>query len=279
MAKKAKTITKSGASSIRVKGRSGSSRGRAKVASRAVGRFVLPLIIICVLAGMLLFLGLSGYQMATASYFFDLKNIDIRGTERTPVEDIRRIVSASVEKPGVWNADLSNIRAKLEKFPFIKSAAVSMTLPAGIRVNVTERVPAAVVHLGSGNFLVDSEGAILAASTANEKDLPFILQGWDESKTEKAVPENLARLKVYKKMLDEWKQFNLTARVSEVNLANPREPVAVVEDSGHPIAISLARDNLGKSLKTAIDALSGKGARVKSVDAGGIYPVIQYLEF
>ena len=279
MAKKAKTITKSRASSLRVKGRGGSSRARANAASRAVGRFVLPLIIICILAGLLGFVGLSGYQTATESYFFDLKNIDIRGTDRTPVEDIRSIVSASIAKPGVWNADLSDIRAKLEKFPFVKSAAVSMTLPAGIRVNVTERVPAAVVHLGSGNFLVDNEGAILAASVANEKDLPFILQGWDESKTEKAVPENLARLKVYKKMLDEWKQFDLTARVREVNLSNPREPVAVVEDSGHPIAIALARDNLGKSLKTAIEAVSGKGARVKSVDAGGVYPVIQYLEF
>ena len=79
-------------------------------------------------------------------------------------------------------------------------------------------------------------------------------------------------------MLDEWRQFDLTARVKEVNLANPRDPIAVVEDSGHTVAVSLARDNLGKSLKTAIEALVGKGARVRSVDAGGVYPVLQYLE-
>ena len=42
---------------------------------------------------------------------------------------------------------------------------------------------------------------------------------------------------------------------------------------------TLAKDNLGKSLKTAIEALSGKGAKIKSVDAEGISPVIQYLEF
>jgi hypothetical protein len=93
------------------------------------------------------------------------------------------------------------------------------------------------------------------------------------------MPDNLARLKLYRKMLDEWKQFDLTSRVKEVNLANPREPVAVIEDSGRSITVTLAKDNLGKSLKTAIEAVSGKGARVKSVDAEGIYPVLQYLEF
>lgn len=277
MPKKKKAITKAKTASVRVRS-GGSLRSRGKVVVRSFSHLVLPLIIIGILAGGLLFMFLSGYQTATASPFFSLRNIDIRGTERTSKDEISRIVSTSVEKPGVWNADLSDIRAKIEKFPFVKSAAVSRTLPAGIRVNITERVPAAVVQLNSGKFLIDVEGTLLTAVKGNEKEFPFILRGWDESKTEKAVPDNLARLKVYKKMLDEWQQFDLAARVKEVNLANPRDPVAVVEDSGHTIAVTLARDNLGKSLKTAIEALAGKGARVKSVDSGGIYPVIQYLE-
>lgn len=276
MPKKKKSITNAKTASVRVRG--GGSRSRGKVVARSFSHLVLPLIIIAILAGGLLFMFLSGYQTATASQFFSLRNIDISGTERTSKEEISRIVSTSVEKPGVWNADLSEIRSRIEKFPFVRSAAVSRTLPAGIRVHITERVPAAVVQLNSGKFLIDVEGTLLTAVKGNEKDFPFVLRGWDESKTEKAVPDNLARLKVYKKMLDEWKQFDLASRVKEVNLVNPRDPVAVVEDSGHTIAVTLARDSLGKSLKTAIEALAGKGARVKSVDSGGIYPVIQYLE-
>jgi len=279
MPKKRKTSTKTKASSVKLKRTSSATRARNTAVKRTFGRFVLPLVIICLLLGGLAFLGFSGYRTATASEFFSLKNIDVRGTERTSPEDIRRVVAAAAEKPGVWNADLSDIRAKIEKFSFVKSAAVSMILPAGIRVNVTERVPAAIVHLTSGNFLVDGDGVILAAATANDKDIPFVLQGWDESKTEKAMPDNLTRLKLYKKMLDEWKQFDLVSRVKEVNLANPREPVAVVEDSGRSIAVTLAKDDLGKSLKLAIEAVSGKGAKVKSVDAEGNYPVLQYLDF
>ena len=225
------------------------------------------------------FLGVFGYQTATASGFFGLRNIDVRGTSRTSADDVKRIVAASVEKHGVWRADLGDIRAKIEKFPFVKTAAVSMVLPAGVRVNVTERVPAAVVHLSSGNFYVDGEATILSAAPANDKDLPFVLNGWDESKTEKAAPDNLARLKIYRKMLDEWKPYDLAARVKEVNLANAREPVAVIEDSGRNIAVSLAGKDLGKSLRMAIEAVAGKGAKVKGVDAAGIYPVLQYLDF
>ena len=279
MPKKRKTSTKTKASSVKLKRTSSATRARNTAVKRTFGRFVLPLVIICLLLGGLAFLGFSGYRTATASEFFSLKNIDVRGTERTSPEDIRRVVAAAAEKPGVWNADLSDIRAKIEKFPFVKTAAVSMILPAGIRVNVTERIPAAIVHLTSGNYLVDGDGVILAAATANDKDIPFVLQGWDESKTEKAMPDNLARLKLYKKMLDEWKQFDLVSRVKEVNLTNPREPVAVVEDSGRSIAVTLAKDDLGKSLKLAIEAVSGKGAKVKSVDAEGNYPVLQYLDF
>jgi len=247
--------------------------------SRAVGRFVLPLIIICMLLGVIGFLGLAGYQTATASMFFGLKNIDVRGTDRTSAEDVRKIVMASVEKSGVWNADLGDIRTRIEKFPFVKSAAVSMALPAGIRVNITERAPAAVVRLSSGNYLVDSDGTILALANDKNSDFPFVLRGWDEAKTEKAGPENLLRLKVYKKMLDEWKQFGLSSQVKEVNISNPREPTAMIEDSGRTITVLLARDNLGKSLKTALEAVSGKGSKVASVDAAGISPVITYLDF
>ncbi len=279
MPKKRKTNSKARAASVRLKQSSSASRARSKAVKRTFGRFVLPLMITGLLLGGLAFLGLSGYRTATASDFFGLRDIDIRGAERTPPEDIRRLVAAAVEKPGVWNADLGDIRARIEKFPYVKSAAVSRVLPTGIRVNVTERVPAAVVQLTSGTFFVDGEGVILSAATANDKDLPFVLRGWDEAKTEKAGPDNLVRLKLYRKMLDEWKQFDLTSHVKEVNLANPREPVAVIEDSGRSIAVTLAKDNLGKSLKTAIEAVSGKGARVKAVDAEGIYPVLQYLEF
>ena len=279
MANKKKTIAKPTKSSVKVRGRKGASRFSDRTLSLSFGRWGLPLAISCLLIAALAVLGFTFYRTATESDFFDVRSIDIRSTDRTSAEDIRRIVSADAEKPGVWNADLADIRAKVEKLPFVKAASISRMLPGGIRVDVTERTPAAIVHLRSGDFLIDSEGMILVAATRNEKDFPFALYGWDETKTEKAPAENLTRLKFYKKMLDEWRQFDVATRVKQVDLTDPKQPSAVIEDSGRPISILLAKDSLGKSLKTAIEAVTGKGAKIKSVNAGGVYPVIQYLDF
>ena len=278
MVKKKKTTAKPKALPAKPRGRAASSRVAGKSVSQSFGRFGLPLLLCVVLIAGLAVMVALGYQTATESEFFKVRSIDIRGNDKTPAEDIRRIVASEVEKPGVWNADLADIKLKIEKFPFVKSAAVSRRLPAGIRVDVVERVPAAIVHLKAGDFLIDGEGAILTAA-GNEKEFPIALYGWDEAKTEKAPTENAARLKLYKKMLDEWKQFDLVSRVKQVDLSDLKEPTAIIEDSGRPIAIMLAKDSLGKSLKTGIEAVAGKGAKVKSVNTGSGYPVIQYLEF
>ena len=238
MAKKRKTSpnSRSRTRSVKLKGsRRVSKRAAPRQITAAFGKYLLPLMITAVLLGATVFLALSGYQTATASSFFGLRTVDVRGNEHTPSEDIKRVVSASVEKTGVWNADLGEIRLAIEKFPFVKSAAVSRMLPGGIRVNVTERTPVAVVRLSSGNYLMDGEGTALSIVKDKNNDFPFVLQGWDEAKTEKAGTDNLNRLKMYKKMLDEWKQFDLASRVKEVNLSNPRDPVAVIEDSGSPV--------------------------------------------
>lgn len=279
MAKKKKTFAKPKSSAAKPRSRASSSRVSGKAVSQSFSRVGLPLLIWVVLLAGLAVLGVFGYRTATESDFFKVRSIDIRGNEKTPTEDIRRMVAADVEKPGVWNADLADIRLKIEKFPYVKSASVSRTLPAGIRVDVTERVPAAIVRLKGGEFLVDGEGTILSAAAGNEKDFPIVLNGWDETKTERAPTDNVARLKLYKKMLDEWKQFDLISRVKQVDLSDLKEPTAVVEDSGRAISIMLAKDSLGKSLKTAIEAVAGKGAKIKSVNTGSGYPVIQYLDF
>lgn len=277
MAKKNRATIRS--RTTRAKRRVTSSKLSRGGVSQNFGRFGLPLAISGVLIVAIAVLGFTFYRTATDSQFFKVRNIEVRGANRTPSEDIRRIVASETEKPGVWNADLADIRLKIEKFPFVKSASVSRMLPAGIRVDVVERVPQAIVHLKSGDFLVDGEGTILSAMNGVDQDFPFVLYGWDEAKTEKAPADNIARLKLYKKMLDEWKQFDLMARVKQVDLTDVREPTAVVEDSGRTISVLLAKDNLGKSLKTAIEVVTGKGAKIKSVNVGGASPVIQYLEF
>lgn len=272
---------KTSAKSTVVKRRKPTRKRTAKRVSvgAATAKYVIPSILSVFLLIGIGYLGVMGYQSATRSDFFRLENVYVTGNNRTGVEDIRRVVFAEAESTGVWNADYASMKQKIEKFPFVRTASVSASLPSGIKVVLEERVPIAVVRTAAGDFLVDSEGGFLAKAGAGENAFPFYMKGWDEAKTEKAHNENLARLKMFKKVFDELKQFGIENSVAAADLSNPRVPVVSVKDGERPIAVTLARDNIGKGLKTALDAISGKESKVRSIDAAGVSPVIQFLEF
>lgn len=219
-----------------------------------------------------------GYRTATASAFFDVKTIDVRGVARLEKADIERIVNRQTAKSGVWNADLAQVKADVERLTLVKSAVVSRVLPDGLRVSITERAARAVVHLNSGDFWADDDAVIFGAVQKNEERPPFNLIGWDESKTEKAAKDNRERVKIYLKMLDEWQSFELAKRVHTVDLADLQEPQAIVQDSGETVAIILPRENYGKRLQNGLERIAGKGKEVKSIDVTGTQPSLGFRE-
>lgn len=207
-----------------------------------------------------------GYRTVTASEFFDVKKIDVRGLNRASKSEIEAIVSGQTEKSGAWNADLNIIKEKVERLPFVKSAAVSRVLPDGVRVNLIERVPKAIARINGGDFWVDDEGVILALVGKTEERLPFIMRGWDETKTDEATKDNQARIKVYQKMLEEWRSFDLANRVQAVDLSDVKSPQVFVTEEGEQKTIILAKDNFGKKLQTGLENIAGRGDAVAGID-------------
>ena len=245
-------------------------RHGASTRSFAAGRnIVLPFFLsICILT-CLAAISFLGYRTVTASDFFNVSSIHVAGTVRASKKDIERIVSAQAERSGVWNADLGEIKQKIERLTFVKSAAVSQMLPNGIRVDIRERIPKAIVRRADGDFLVDGEGEMLSPVEGNEETLPFPMMGWDETKSEKAGKENVERIKLYQKLLGEWKYNGLATRIRLVNLADLRDPRAVTEDSGTTVSIAVGRENFGQHLSNGIKAIVGKGNTFEAVNLVG----------
>ncbi len=219
-----------------------------------------------------------GYRTVTASAFFDVKTVDIRGVSRASKDDIEKLVSRQTDKSGVWNADLNEIKSDVEKLTFVKSAVVSRVLPDGLRVSVKERIPRVVVRLSAGVFWTDEESIILAAVNKNEARPPFVLHGWDESKADKSAKENQERVKIYLKMLNEWQDYELASRVGVVNLANLRELQAIVQDSGESVTIILGTDNFGSRLKSGLEKIAGRGKEIKSIDVSSVQGILGFRE-
>jgi cell division septal protein FtsQ len=257
-------------SAVRVKRKSpAAARRRTNAKAGNVVRAAFPLIIsLCILV-CLGAIAVLGYRSVTASNFFDLALVDVRGTNRASKAEIENIVSSQAARTGVWNADLPAIKSNVEKLSFVRSAAISRVLPDGIRVIVIEREPAAIVRLRSGDRLVDEEGTILGLASETTTDLLFVMTGWDEAKSEKADKENLARIKMYTQMLAAWSQNGLATRVQSVDIADLREPRAITEDSGKLVSIAVGRDNFGEHLKRGIGAIVGKGDIFEGVNLVG----------
>jgi cell division septal protein FtsQ len=238
--------------------------------------FFVPLFFIFGILICLGILALMGYRTATASTFFDVKTIDVRGLNRASKDDIEKIVSRQTEKSGVWNADLNVIKTDVERLTFVKSAVVSRVLPDGLRVSVRERVPRAIVRMKAGDFWADEESVILGAVGKDEARPPFVLRGWDESKTDKAAKDNQERVKIYLKMLSEWQEFELARRVSSVNLADLQDPQAIIQDSGQSVTISLGKENFAKRLQKALEVVANKGIQIESIISNGQNVIVKY---
>lgn len=210
-----------------------------------------------------------GYRSVTASNFFGVAAVEVNGTGRASKENIERVVLAETERTGVWNADLPEIRAKIEKLPFVRSAAVSRILPNGVRVEIFEHEPKAIVKTPGGLMLVDKDARILAKAEAPEEQLPFTVIGWDDAKSEKADRENVERVKLYQKMLADWKTYGVESKVHSLDLSNLRDPRAIIEDSGTNVLIAVGRENFGENLTKGIKAIAGKGQTFAAVDLVG----------
>lgn len=238
------------------------------------GSFFVPLFLMFGILLSLGFLLFMGYRTVTASSFFDVKAIEISGVSRAPRDEIERIVRNQTEKSGAWNADLKVIKTDIEKLTLVKSAVVSRVLPDGIRVNVTERVRRAVVRIDGGDFFADEDAVVLSEAGKNEERPPFYMQGWNRDNNENARSENQARVKVYLKMLEEWKEFDLAKRVLAVDLSDLSEPQAIVKTSGEPKKIILAKDNFSKKLKTGLENLANLGEDVLGINVTGTQSIL-----
>jgi cell division protein FtsQ len=92
----------------------------------------------------------------------DLSSVRVEAAARVPQgEPLARV-------------DLAAIEARVETIAAVRDADVSRSWPHTVRIDVTERVPVAVVTWGEGNRAVDDEGALFHRYQHRPPGLPLI---------------------------------------------------------------------------------------------------------
>lgn len=234
----------------------------------------LPLvskIVLVIVASGLIF---GGYRAAASASFFQLRQVDVRGTSRASAAQIQQVVRRAVGQSGVWRADLSAVSTQLEHQPWVRTAVVSRLLPDGVRVRITERVPRAVVRNAAGHFVwVDEDAVILSeTSPSDQMQMPaFFVRGWSEETTEDARRDNRERVQKYLELTRDWSAAGLAERVSEVNLSDQGDIRAQLTGDDSQIEVRLGPKDPGIRLKKALEVLDGlrhtpRGAFITCVD-------------
>lgn len=111
----------------------------------------------------------------TRSPLLDVDYVDVRGAEQTPR---RALVEASGldRHPLMVEVDTGRVIRRVEALPWVKDARARREWPATVRIELTERVPAAVLPVEGGRrwAVTDATGRILAVEPAKPPELPAI---------------------------------------------------------------------------------------------------------
>ena len=208
---------------------------------------------LAVVMGVLIFVG---YRAAASASFFQVRRVEVQGTNRVSNEDVQLMVRREAEQAGVWNADLGAISQKLERLPWVKTAVVSRVLPDGIRVRVTERIPRAVVRTAAGRFRwIDEEAVMLGEMMPSDQIPAFFLRGLNEENSHSAHQENRERVEKFMELQKAWDAAGLSERVSEVNLIDVRDVRAQLAGDNSQIEVRLGSQDQGERLKKALEVL------------------------
>lgn len=130
------------------------------------------------IAALVLTLVLTAIWLVLFSSAVTVRGVQVVGNRSVPASQIERAARAPIGTP-LARADLAAVQARVEAIPSVRSVAVSRSWLHTIRIQVTERVPVAVVSRdpgtpGAGLQAVDLDGVLFGSYPSAPTDLPLI---------------------------------------------------------------------------------------------------------
>lgn len=233
--------------------------GRGKDLSRRAGRVLVGAAVL----GVAVFSGRAIEAHARTSPTFALKDVEVLGNAQL---SRALVLGAAGVGPGMNAFALAPevMEQRLLQQPWIRSAEVERRLPSTLRIEVQERVPAAVLSFDDTSYLVSTEGEVIKQlSGADPADFP-VITGVDRTRFTADTNYRHAILSSVVSCLDDYRLSGLERRepVQEINVG-----------AGDSVALYVGKDatlvRLGKGpfrrklrlLRSVLDRLARDRAR------------------
>jgi cell division protein FtsQ len=174
---------------------------------------------------------------------FGITHVFLDGHRMTLDTDIFDALDLSQSR-SLLRFDSAGARARIERLPWIKTAAISRIFPDTISIAVSEREPFAVWHTPGGDKLVDVTGRVLGAAAAGSwQDLPRIAGA--------GAPGRAARL-----ISEIRRHQDLSGKVETAVLVGQRRWTLQLRNGTE---VKLPADREGEALSSYLDAVQREG--------------------
>jgi cell division protein FtsQ len=106
---------------------------------------------------------LDGFVTASADAGLRLETIEVRGRSHTPKPVIIAASELTLGEP-ILTISLPALHERLSTIGWIRTVAVERRMPSTIRVEITERVPMALLQTEDGHRVIDETGTVIAGA-------------------------------------------------------------------------------------------------------------------
>jgi cell division septal protein FtsQ len=118
-------------------------------------------------------LGTEAYEIFADATFFKLERIEVPRLQQLSRDEIVSLTGVKLGE-SLLKLDLQHVAEQLEKNPWVEKLKVRRRFPGTLSIEITERVPVAVVNMGYLYYL-DSKGEIFKPLTEGDRlDFPVL---------------------------------------------------------------------------------------------------------
>jgi cell division protein FtsQ len=232
-------------------------RSLQRLSRRAIGIGVLVIIGLGVLA--------YATRVVLTSSLFRVRQISVHGTSRLKADDVAGLVD-DLRRENILVADLPRFRQRLLDSPWIEDVTLHRQLPSSVSIEVTERVPMILAHLGDRLYLVDRTGAIIDQEGPRYRDLDLpivdglvpiggVAHGSVEAWHVALVERFLTALNAAP---------DLRRRISQIDIADPHDVTVLLE--GDTTFVRLGEEHFVDRLRRYLTLVPALRARLSELD-------------
>ncbi len=195
-----------------------------------------------------------------------LRRIELNGMSPERKASLLKYLKLTLNEDNLFTIDIADIRKKIEKISYIKSASVYRVLPDTIKIDIIQRVPIAYLFKFGAKWVIDEDSIVMNRKYCMELKYPLpVIKGLKLQTI--SVGQKISGLtqavKLIKLTAYEFQNF----KIGSISMEDPRKITFVMIRNKRAYKVLIPKDNIKNTLQVLRYALTKKqGAHKPIID-------------